>query len=366
MIDTVALRHNIPLLPPDLMSERGFTACGHTSIDTRYNMWKLNPPRNKGTLPRLTWSSTPSGDWLTAEVSLPKFLFGNNVRLVYDVDVQRGLSDISRFISETSGVTFDAPLSQVGRVDYCGAFHVGESNIVPYIAATAHATASRMLRHQLGSTTVSLSNKSRRIMVYGKHEEVLSRSHRGTVTDDEVRDSLGQLRIEVMHRNGGCRRLAKRYNLPTRQARYLLTGDIALKELHIALEALGLNKITVSKDARIDVLRELYGDTTHCRCLIAFLNYLDRYGDGFWKYGVGYKRSAYYRYANELKTAGVWLKSDDALPPLHLTCTAPALSPSTSKSTLVQRLSNTASASPFLPDYPVRHSSLISERVGEG
>ncbi len=363
MIDTVALRHNIPLLPPDLMFERGFTTRRYTLSDNRYTTWKLNPPRNKGTLPRLTWSSTPGGDWLTAEVSLPKFLFGNNVRLVSDVDVQRGLSDISRFISETSGVTFDAPLSQVGRVDYCGAFHVGESNIVPYIAATAHATAARMLRHQFGSTTVCLGNKSKRFMVYSKHEEVLNRARAGSVTDDELHNSLGQLRLEVTHRNDSCRRVTKRYKLPARQARYLLTSHIALNELELALEVLGLNKITESKDARLDVLRERYGDTTHCRCLIAFLSYLDRYGEDFWKHGVGYKRSTYYGYASELKTAGVWLRSDKVLPSLHLVSTTPTYRAATGQSSIIQPMSNTIPASLFPSDKPLQHLSLISGRI---
>ncbi|MBA2732387.1 MAG: hypothetical protein H0U54_05800 [Acidobacteria bacterium] len=364
MLDTVSLRYNVTLLSPARMSERGFsTTSRHTLTDFPYLTWKLNIPRDKGTLPRLTWSSTPSGDWLTAEVSLPKFLYGNNVRLVSDVDAQRGLSDISRFVSETAGVPFDAPLALVGRVDYCWAFLIGESNIVPYIAATAHATASRMLRHQVGSTTVSFGNKSRRIMVYGKHEEVLSRARVGTVADADLHASLGQLRLEVSHRNDGCRRLAKRYKLPARQARYLLTSDIALNELDLALEVLGLNKITESKDARIDVLRERYGDTTHCRCLIAFLSYLDRYGEDFWKHGIGYKRSTYYGYASELKTAGVWLRADKVLPSLHLVSTAPAYRAATGQSSIIQPMSNTIRASPFPPDNPLQHLSLISGRI---
>ncbi len=117
MIDTVSLRQHVPLLPPTLMSERGFSpTCGHASTDDHYLTWKLNLPRDKVTWPRLTWSSTPSGDWLTTEVSLPKLRFGNNVQMVSEADVGVALEDISRFISQTAGIAFDTSAALIGRV----------------------------------------------------------------------------------------------------------------------------------------------------------------------------------------------------------------------------------------------------------
>jgi hypothetical protein len=349
------------------MLDRGFTPnCGHVAPD-RYQTWRLNLPPGHGTRPRLTWSSTPSGGWLTAEVSLPRFLFGSNIPLVSDPHVQQALAGISRFVSETAGVSFYAPDALVGRVDYCWNFPEGEANMTARIAATAHATVPRLLRHQIGSTTVFFSSKGKRrtkeIRLYGKHEEVLSRVREGTATDEELRASVGLLRLEVGYRNDGCRRLPERYGLPDRLARYLLTGDTAHNELELALEALGLDKTTEPTDARIDVLRELYGDTTHCRCLIAFLGYLDRYGEDFWKHGIGYKRSTYYDYARELKAAGAWLNSDRSLRPLRLVRQAPPARSAHAQGREVRPMSNTISDSPPPPD-SLQRLNLVRGRAG--
>lgn len=328
MIDTVSLRHNIPLLPFAHMSECSFsTTCGHSPTRHPYTTWKLNLTRDGGTLPRLTWSSTPSGDWLTAEVSLPKFLFGNNVSLISQADVRNALTGISRFISETVGISFDAPAALVGRVDYCWNFPVGETKITTYVAAASHAAIPRMLRYQIGTTTVNFKQRSRQITIYGKHAEVSHRVRERTATDSELRDAVGQLRMEVSYRNSdGCKRLARRYGLLDRCAGSLFDGDIAHAELERTLGMLGLNKTTESVDARLDILREVYGDTSHFRCLTSFLSLLDRYGENFWQQGIGgYSRSSYYQYARELKQAGVWLKAVQRLPPLRLVRTDPVL-----------------------------------------
>ncbi len=110
---------------------------------------------------------------------------------------------------------------------------------------------------------------------------------------------------------------------------------------------LGLDKITETVDARIDILREVYGDTHQMRRLVAFLGFLDRYGEGFWRHGFGgYGRSAYFQYCRDLKKAGVWLKSDRQLPPLRLV-------KNTQKqfSKAVQPMSNTINRSPAGADF---------------
>lgn len=358
MIDTVTLRHQALLPPPSHLLGRGFTPlCGHLSPEYAQR-WKLNQPGDGGTRPRLTWSSTPSGPWLSAEVSLPKLLYGDNLAAIEPYEIQRGLGEVSRLVSGTAGVAFDAPSALVGRVDYFWDFPVGEAEVPRHIDAAGHAAVPRMLRHQIGATTVSFSTQSKRqkstkrITLYGKHEEVLARAREGRASDDELRSSVGLLRLEVSYRGDGCRRLADRYGTPGHLATYLLRDDIALNELTLALEALGLDKSTEPKDARIDALREIYGDTQHCRTLISFLAYLDRYGEGFWKHGIGFKRSAYYEYARELKKAGLWLRSDQPLPPLRLVRqVAPALAPR-GQGRAVRPMSKTISPSPPPPDFP--------------
>jgi len=361
VIDTTSLRHLMPLLPPSEMAARGFTStCGHSSAETHERItWKFNPPHDNGTFPRLTWNSSPSGDWLTAEVSLPKFLFGNNVRMVSDTDVRNALNGISCFITETVGVPFDALSALVGRVDYCWNFPVGETNVYTIISAASQASIPRMVRYHIGTTTTTFKQQSKYITIYGKHAEVTTRVREKTATDEELRAAVGQIRLEVSYRNSdGCKRLARRYGLPERTAEMLLVGGIAHEELERALEALNLDRPTKSSNARIDILRETYGDTGRFRALVAFLTILDRYGENFWRQKIGgYSRSSYFEYARALKVAGVWLKTDESIPPLRLVRSASMVKSQTSQS-----MSNTINHSPARTDF---HNSSRLALVGE-
>jgi hypothetical protein len=224
----------------------------------------LNQPENNETLPRLTWSAYPKGDWLTAEVSVPKFLFNNNIVQLSDADISSGLQGIGGFIQDVTGKPFNAHRALVGRVDYCHNFPVGEANKVSYLSAAVRASISRLTRHHIGDTSLLFQNKSQKLRLYSKHDEVASRANRGRATDDELRASVGLLRLEVSHfTSDACRRLSGRYSLPDRYAELLLNNSIARMEIERGLSMLGLDEVTETVDARLDVLREVYGDTPH-------------------------------------------------------------------------------------------------------
>lgn len=368
MIDTTSLRHLVPLLPPSEMAARGFTTtCGHSpSKEHDRTTWKLNLPRYNGTLPRLTWNSSPSGDWLTAEVSLPKFLFGNNVNMVSDADVRNALDGISCFITETVGVPFDALSALIGRVDYCWNFPVGETNVYTIVSAASQSSIPRMVRYHIGPTTATFKQQSKHITIYGKHAEVATRVRKKAATDKELHAAVGQLRLEVSYRNSdSCKRLAKRYGLPERTAGTLLVGGIAHEELERALEALNLDRTIEPTNSRIDVLREKYGDTARFRSLVAFLTMLDRYGEHFWKQGIGgYCRSTYYEYARALKAASVWLKTDESIPPLRLVRSPAAFKATANEPRTSRVMSNTISRSPAGTDsHQGSRLSLVDERA---
>lgn len=358
MIDTVSLRHSAPLPPPSELAERGFIAkYSYASSDSERQRWRLNPPKYAETLPRLTWSSSPSGDWLTTEVSVPKFLFSTNLIQLTDANIQRGLDGISRFVSTTAGVNFDARSALVGRVDYCHNFAVGEGNKIPYLSAAAHASIPRMKAHRIESS-LAFTHSSQKILLYDKHDEVASRAKKGQASDGELRESVGLLRLEISHfTSDACRRLSKSYSLPGRSADLLLHSSIAHQEIERGLKMLGLDDVTETVDARLDALREVYGETSHSRCLAGFLYFLDRYGEDFWQHGIGgYKRSTYFKYRRELKNAGVWLRSDRQLPPLRL-----VRNPREQLPKAVQSMSNTISVSPATVD-----SQSLYEKDGGG
>jgi hypothetical protein len=331
MIDTVHLRNLVPPSLPlgDLLARAPFTTrCGHTPAEGESSTYVLNLPRDDAvTLPQLTVSTTASGVWCTAALSVPKHLYGNNVVMVSDADMLRALASVSQFVTQVCGFEFDAHHALVGRADYCYNFDTGEANVAAYIEAGAMARVARMDRYKINSTTVSFVTKAKVIKLYGKHAEVSEQVRAGKATDSELRAAVGKTRLEVTYRRReALKRLAERHGLEDRRAHQLLTADVARDELGQALGLLGLDKPTRPLDTRMDILREKYGDTRRCRSLVAFAGYLDRYGEATWhkdKAGrypawYGYSRSTYMANVRLLKAAGVWARVNRQLPPLSL------------------------------------------------
>ncbi len=305
MIDTVAVRHSLAMPPPAGLLALGFsTPCGHALASSK---WVKNPPKGSN-LPRLTWSAHDGGkDWLTAEVSLPKFVNGTNVRTLTEPEQQRGIRDLSAFVSEKADVDFDVDAALVGRVDYCYCWQVGEAYVNAYVASISRASMPHMKRRMDGDTTVTLLSKSRRVQVYGKLAETIEQNRRGKASDDDVRAAIGVLRFETGYRTTqSCGRLAKRLNLADRSGAYLLAPTTAERVIAMDLEKLTADKPIEPLSARMDALRVSFGDGRKLLFLEGFLAYRDRYGDDFWKHGV-VSRSLYYKTVRELKDAGLWL-----------------------------------------------------------
>jgi hypothetical protein len=318
MIDTVAVRHSLAMPPPAGLLALGFsTPCGHALASSK---WVKNPPKGSN-LPRLTWSTHDGGgDWLTAEVSLPKFVNGTNVRTLTELEHQRGMRDLSAFVTETADVDFDVDTALVGRVDYCHCWRVGEAHVNAYVASISRASMPHMKRRMDGDTTVTLLSKSRRICVYGKLAETIGQNRRGKASDDDVRAAIGVLRFETGYRTTqSCGRLAKRLNLADRSGAYLLAPTTAERVIEMDLGKLTADKPIEPLSARMDSLRESFGDGRKLLFLEGFLAYRDRYGDDFWKHGV-VSRSLYYKTVRELKDAGLWLDTPtrSTLPGLRL------------------------------------------------
>ena len=318
MLDTVQLRH-LFATQPTIELARSFRSLPQHSSSFKA-VWVRNAPCGTTYQPRLTWSQTNCGDWLSVEASLPRLLFGRNTVPLHEDDIQAALNKLSAFVYQTVGVEFDAATALVGRVDYFVDFRVGETNVDRYLAAIATATLPRFDRHMI-NTTILFRNKSKQISVYDKTREILNHNQVSPVMLEEAK---GMLRLEVRHKTSdACQRLKGKYSLSNRTALDLLTGAIAFQELSEALSDLGVDRDILKYDRRIDALREHYGDSAVFRRLAGFIKLLERYGDNFWQSGCGgYSRTMYYEHMRMVKGANAWLRSDMALPPLRLSETA--------------------------------------------
>lgn len=311
--DTIQLRHQHLMPSPRELDDRGFSRA-----QGQPGKWRWDYSIAGKTLPRLTWRSTESGDWLTAEVSLPKMLYSSNVLPITDDDVRVGMKMISQFVADTAGVAFEASRALVGRVDCSHSFPVGEAYVMPYLNAVSRATFPQLPRRITELSSVTFKNNSKEVQLYDKWEEMAVQVKKGEATEAQRDIALGILRIEVRYRTSpACARLATKHKLPDRTAKYLLSSDIAYREIEEALNALGLDHPIGSIDTRVDRIIDAYGDTPLSRRLLGFITLLDRYGEGFWKHGyAGYKRSKYLEEAKLLRNAGIWLHSEQPLPTL--------------------------------------------------
>jgi hypothetical protein len=221
-----------------------------------------------------------------------------------------------------AGVAFEASGALVGRVDYCHAFQVREDNLMPYLAAASRANFPNLQRRIIERSSVTFRNnaRSKEVQLYDKWEEMLEQFKEGKATEAQLNIALGILKLEVRHRKyASCARLATKHKQPHNTARYLLTPDVAYREIEDALRALGLDRPITAIDGRIDGIRKMFGDTFLCCRLLAFIILLERYGEGFWKHNYGgYKKSKYYSEAKLLRDAGLWLHSEQSLPALQV------------------------------------------------
>ena len=324
MIDTVILSTVSALHPPGQMAALQFTrACGHSGRHCDHNpRWRFNPPKIAGTLPRLTWTRAPDGeDYLSAAVSIPKLLFGSNVKMVEtQKEIETALLCVSEYVSEVAQVSFQAGLANVGRVDFCHNWQLTPTEVCAYLHLVSQASLSRMRRDLIGGSSVYFSNQSQVVTLYAKLPEVLNRLQSGKATNEEVRSAVGFLRFETRYLNyRACSRLVKKLGLGSRRAEKLLTITVAEIVMKETLNDLGLDQSSQCGDVRLARLIDRYGPK-RALALAGVLAACDVFGhNNLVQLGIC-KRSTLARMMKEIKDANAWLVSDhkEALRPLRI------------------------------------------------
>jgi hypothetical protein len=275
--------------------------------------------------PTLFHFVAPDGvQYISAEASLPKFIFGDNVQmLATGADLNRALGAVEEFASEHFGVAFNAHTANVGRIDFCYNFSVGEERIFSYLQAAAEAEPAFLKRRIIGKIeTVEFFNKSRKIYCYDKSRETANLLKKGKATQETLERARGILRLEArFNTTGAVKQLAlTQFGLPDYTAQTLLDFDIAEKVLTNAIESFCLHEPIVNIDSRIDKLREFYGYGPRLQRLAGFLRLCDAYGyQKVLALGI-IKPSAYYKQRNEVRAAGALVFSAycSTLPPLMM------------------------------------------------
>lgn len=281
--------------------------------------WVKNPRCGGDSQPRLTWSRTAGGDWLNVEVSLPKYLFGRNTVWLNQKEIFYALDKLSLFVCENAKIDFNAKTALVGRLHYFKDFYVGSQNVALYLNATSKLIIPRYDR-RIDAHGINFFNKSKQIVLYNKQNEVLARTSEKEANEQELSESHGVIRLEVRNQiSDSCKQVAKKNDLSGRTADDLLNGAIAFQELSDALSLLGIDSQVIDCNKRIDRLREFHGDTAVFRRTVCFITLLERFGENFWRDGIGgYKRTKYLDELRLVKKANALIVSETSLPSLCL------------------------------------------------
>lgn len=279
-IDSTGFIHSYRHRPPDEeLTERGWMKGKKKGINDSIK-WISNGL--KGTHePRLslyeTWEKTYR---LRADLSIPKFLYGANVRLPDEAEIQEALEIITNNIELRSGLKFDAFSANMCRLDYSVNLKFDPKLVKAVIGRYRNFDVVRLLRHTIGNETVYFENKSRKIKIYDKHAEVCAKK----MSPDVQAQSQGIVRAEYgLLDADSIRNFAARLGFQGTSANEMLSQEnihTAHRELS---ELLKFDSINFSPDRKIKIAFEQINDVKRAIQLSGFVEAVDCFGEGFYR-----------------------------------------------------------------------------------
>ncbi len=301
MIDTVTLRHAYQnkFKPP-----LGFFEIRRKGDTTTYSR---NPAKGSH-LPRLTWThqDRTGGSWLSSEVSLPKFHFGNNVEMLNPEQLKTALSDVQDYVETTTELPFDVPSAKLGRVDFGYNIRLkDEHEVKAYLRSFNGLSLPKYKRVSIDDSTVTMKSPSREICIYSKFEETYKQKD---LADEILERASGILRFEPRFKTVvACTRLATSLSLEN-NVQSLLTPATAKFQIQAEIQRLGIGRTIANDKNMLDLLKENFG--IKASDYYGFLKAREIYGDNFWTSGT-ISRRTYFRKIKDLKEAGCLLDTDE-------------------------------------------------------
>jgi hypothetical protein len=306
MFDTVTFRTERRKPPAYELRRLGFFK-PHDGAGARW-LWK--PPAGSRQ-PRIKWTSSQSGDYLTVfEVSLPKLLYGNNVETIKtDAEVMRAVDSLSVMASDITGTDCDLRRWDVVRLDACHSWDVTETEVTARIKALGGAHVNRM-KPEPYPHGMYWKTDSGTLLAYSKHSDLCEAIREGEDIPDEVlKASVGNFRLErrFMKRPAIKRSIVKPFGLGNERAENVLRANIAEAIINEDIMALNLDKPLESGDARkARLLERCDGFNNKFFRLSAFL---DAYADPYLRERMKSEMNdqTFRNYRKELEAVGVLL-----------------------------------------------------------
>lgn len=288
--------------------------------------------QNDDTQPRLVYSykeDNPGRAWLKLEVSAPRFLHGSNVYELKQTEVEPLMRKLRRCVAKLLQIQLSHVPHyndwEIEKLHICKNFNVGRQiqdylrllsdiqkpggyKTVPYKGVNGNKLESVVFMRN--------TRKNRSIhKFYDKRAEV---DQKPTYSGKQkhAQDAVVLLRYEIELTNDQLRKYS-----PGRQAKVLLTPQVAFHVLQEGLNSLGLTKPIKQSSFRgmLEAIEQANSSIRSESMLIAFLTELHEYGTEYCK--LKYKKTTYHATYNKLRKAlGVdeIHFSDVDLPPLKI------------------------------------------------
>ncbi len=302
MLDTVGIKHFYQsLVCNDFKKHWRFL------LDNGKKTWVFNAKGSK-TLPNLSLFQRGNSLWhLTAQVSLPKMLFGHNARLPNQSEVLEGLKMISEYVEEKSGLPFDYEAASVYLIHYAKDICFDtESEVWKMVEKLSKRRIKPLRKNFYEDSTIyfTAKGKTRQIRIYPKLQEVLSRKYPSA---EASKMAKAVLRFEnSLLKKSSIDSLIKKYELSDNTPGSLLTENISDLVISEILKNLNFFELISGGKTNLDILKEHF-PTRKAMNLCGFLQMVAENGEGFYKdESHGFSRDSYFRDVKDCRKAKLW------------------------------------------------------------
>jgi hypothetical protein len=236
------------------------------------------------------------------EFSCPKLLYGNNIEMAYEEDLERISNLVRQVLAEIIGEQVNAlpgfKYWEVSRIDYCYNFKVNESDKARYIDIFNKSYISRCKSIEY-ETTAFYYNKSKRFEIYSKVDEIINSDDYDEILC-QYEDIGAILRVEKQFR----RRSIKRMYGEKSKVQDLFSNHIAEKSISDMFDEMKISRRMVSKEEIFNRIDSIYS-RRHSRTLKGFIEFVNDNSLGLAK--ENYAESSFYKYQKQVLELGTGL-----------------------------------------------------------
>lgn len=305
MLDTVEVKHYYtnPLSEADILDLGAIRLSRY-----RLRTYGLSPEPDKP-LPAITFRFTPDGIMhVSARFSVAKVRFGHNAQLPLEPEALEGLGFASNNIEARTGLEFKWQSATVNEAHFARDVQLGEAGVYRAVEVLSKLKMAGLRKTLWNDTTICFENKSLRIRIYPKLQEVLA-SNAGNAAAVEA--ARGKLRFEYcLLKKYSIDSHVKRLGMADSTASNLFKESVTDALLSQLFRELGFPEILTNDRSSLVTLCEHY-PVRKAMKLSGFLEMVRIRGEHFYRDStIGFSKDSYFYARRQCIRAGVWKVGD--------------------------------------------------------